>query len=182
MEPTDKEHTVRRRVGDDSVDTELNLVPIMNLFTALIPFLLLSAAFIQVKVINASVPAIADGSDPVNEDKAYEKRPVVVNVQIGPRGYHVSASGDDVSPRELQQFKNVIPVTGKDDYDTDKLQAYLSGVKAKFPKSDTIIIAPGRSVRYERIVEVMDTSRELPPTDGKKRYLFPKVVVTSLHE
>jgi len=49
----------RRRMGDGYVQSEdINLVPIMNLFVVLIPFLLMSAAFFHISVINASVPAL----------------------------------------------------------------------------------------------------------------------------
>lgn len=171
---------MRRRGGEEQADTELNLVPIMNLFTVLIPFLLLSAAFIQVKVINASVPAIADGSDPEREQEAYDQRPVVVNLQVQSAGYAVSASGEDLSAEELRKLTARIGRKQRE-YDRDALQRYLVAVKQRYPKSDTIIIAPDPEIPYQRIIEVMDTSRELPGADGAKRYLFPKVVVTSLH-
>ena len=37
---------------------ELNLVPIMNLVTILIPFLLMAAQFISLAVIDSTLPAI----------------------------------------------------------------------------------------------------------------------------
>jgi biopolymer transport protein ExbD len=173
------------RRNQEEVDTELNLVPIMNLFTALIPFLLLSAAFVQVKVINGSVPAIADGSDPVNEEKAYDKRPVVVNVQVDDKGYHGSANGDDVDPSEPEAFKVTLE-RGSKGYDAIALTKHLAAIKQRHPKSDTIIIVPTEKLKYEEVVRVMDASREVPqrpgapPVPDHMKYLFPKVVVASL--
>ena len=172
----------RKNSKHEEVDTELNLIPIMNLFTALIPFLLLSAAFVQVQVITGSVPTIADGSDPVNEQKAYDKRPVVVNVQITNRGYDVTVSGDELSKGELARLATRIKKKKKN-YNSAGLTAHLKKIKALHPKSDTVIIAPGQKIKYREIVRVMDASREIPgTTNGKKRYLFPKVVVASLHQ
>lgn len=170
----------RRKGGEQEVDTELNLVPIMNLFTALIPFLLLSAAFIQVKVINASTPAISEGSE---VPEGADLRPVVMNVQITKQGYEVTASGDQLSKQELAALGTTI---GKHErsYEPAKLTSHLRRVKHQHPKSDTVIIAPDPRVEYAEIVRVMDASREVPGSKeaGKKKYLFPKVVVTALHQ
>ena len=46
---------VKRRVMDAP---ELNLVPIMNLVTILIPFLIMAAQFVQLAVIDSTLPAI----------------------------------------------------------------------------------------------------------------------------
>ena len=168
----------RKNAGSD-VETELNLVPIMNLFTVLIPFLLLSAAFIQVNVVNASVPAIADGSDPERENEAIDKRPVVINVIVDSKGYQVTASGDEMTPKELDAYKKFIQRTS-DGYNTQALTDHLMGVKLEHPESDTLILIPGQKVRYAEIIRVMDASRKAPSTIGKAKYLFPKVVVASL--
>ena len=50
--------TKGRRNSDD--DTELNMIPIMNIFLVIIPFLLTSVSFFHIKVISTSVPVMAD--------------------------------------------------------------------------------------------------------------------------
>jgi biopolymer transport protein ExbD len=49
-------------------DGEPNLVPIMNMFLVIIPFLLMSASFYQIKAVNTSIPVLSSGG----EDKADE--------------------------------------------------------------------------------------------------------------
>ena len=49
----------RKRVRAKEAD-ELNLIPIMNLVTILIPFLLMAASFISLAVIDTTLPAIGD--------------------------------------------------------------------------------------------------------------------------
>ena len=46
---------VKRRTQETE---ELNLVPIMNLVTILIPFLIMAAQFVQLAVIDSTLPAI----------------------------------------------------------------------------------------------------------------------------
>ena len=53
----------RRTSGDISV--EIDMVPIMNMFLVLIPFLLMSANFLPLNVINTSVPV--KSSSPVDD-------------------------------------------------------------------------------------------------------------------
>jgi uncharacterized membrane protein len=48
------------RKSDD--DTELNMILIMNIFLAIIPFLLASISFLHIKAISTSVPVLADRS------------------------------------------------------------------------------------------------------------------------
>ena len=44
-------------------DVEPNMVPIMNMFLVLIPFLLMSASFYHIKAVNTSIPVLAEGID-----------------------------------------------------------------------------------------------------------------------
>ena len=39
---------------------ETDLIPIMNLFTALVPFLLVSAAFYKMSIIDVSIPSVGE--------------------------------------------------------------------------------------------------------------------------
>ena len=76
---------------EQEAPVNLNMVPIMNLFLAMIPFLLMCAAFFQVSVINASVPALSEGGDAGDEPKK-ELQKVTVNLQIAKSGFNLSAS------------------------------------------------------------------------------------------
>ena len=50
-----------RRNSDE--DTELNMIPIMNIFLVIIPFLLTSVSFFHIKAISTSVPVMANSTD-----------------------------------------------------------------------------------------------------------------------
>jgi hypothetical protein len=67
---------------------ELNLIPVMNLVTILIPFLLLSVEFVHLAVIDSSLPAIGLPQE-VDEDREEEENPLNMKVVITDRGFMV---------------------------------------------------------------------------------------------
>ena len=71
----------RSRGGGELEEITLNLLPFMNLMTLLIPFLLLSASFITIAVIDSSLPAIG-APQPKDKTEEEEKEPPL-NLQIG---------------------------------------------------------------------------------------------------
>ena len=74
-------------------DQELNLIPMMNLISLLIPCLLISMVFIEIATINVAAPAI--GSDAAAEppkDKP-EKPPLNLTITVTDKGYTVAGSG-----------------------------------------------------------------------------------------
>jgi biopolymer transport protein ExbD len=160
-------------------EAELNLTPIMNLFVALIPFLLLSAVFFHLRVIHGSVPAATEGQT----DIAKGDDTVTMTVQIDPKeGFHVSASSATLHPDVTNKLARSIGKKG-DDYDYENLGTYMREIKRKWDKSDTVIIVSDPTVKYKDLVKTMDAARELKlEIDGKQqRYImFPRVVVSSL--
>ncbi|MFH1810110.1 MAG: biopolymer transporter ExbD [Pseudomonadota bacterium] len=160
-------------------EVDLNLIPIMNLFVALIPFLLLSAVFFHLRVIKGSVPAATEGQT----DIAKGDDTVTMTVQIDPKdGFLVSASSATLHPDETNKLARSFPKKGGD-YDFAALSSYMREVKRKWDKSDTVIIVSDPTVKYKELVETMDAARELEIEIGgkKQRYImFPRVVVSSL--
>lgn len=85
----------RRNYKDE--DMELNLVPMMNLISILIPALLISVAFVEIAVINVSAPSIgpSDEDPPEPED---DEPPLNLTVTITDKGYTLAASGAVLGP------------------------------------------------------------------------------------
>ena len=157
----------------------LNMVPVMNLFLAMIPFLLMCAAFFQVSVINASVPALSEGADPGDEPKKEMKR-ITLNLQIGKSGFVLSAQGDQ-PPEELKNIGGTIPKK-KGKYDYEKLAERCKKIHDKYSKSDTVVILPEKDVLYDVIVQAMDAAREriLDKRLDTREHLFTNAVVSSI--
>lgn len=59
----------------------------------------------------------------------------------------------------------------------------MKTIKQQFPKSDTVILTPDSGLRYELLVQTMDTAREYEVKEGVAMHsvaLFPTVVVSTL--
>jgi len=166
-----------KREAEKPVD--LNMVPIMNLFLAMIPFLLMCAAFFQVSVINASVPALSEGGDEGSEPKK-ELQKITLQLQITYSGFTISASGDQ-SPDELKNLAGTIPKKGNQ-YDFEKLAERAKALHDKYPKSDTVIFLPAKGVLYETLVQAMDATREriVDKKLDRREFLFTNAIVSSI--
>ncbi len=151
-------------------DPDLDLVPIMNMFLVLIPFLLISASFFHLKAINTSVPVLgnADGSvAPGNTVK------LTVIVQLEERGIRLSAMSDEADASILGDFDAYFPKGRASAYPLDEVATFLQGIKDRYPSSDTLIIIPDGGVIYDTIIRTMDVART-----GTRTELFPNVVIS----
>ena len=79
------------------VHTDLKLMPLMNIIIALIPMLLLSAVFIEVKVIETSLPRDADASAAGAQAPAEPPLDLAVHV----RGNAYIVEGHGIEPQVL---------------------------------------------------------------------------------
>lgn len=156
---------------------ELNMIPVMNLFIVLIPFLLSAAAFYQVAVIPTSTPqqvAQPGGAD--------DPTAVMVNLVIrADGGMTMSVSGGDLDVEGQRDLgADLPPKAGKPDVAT--LQSNLAALKARYPASETAFILPEDSVGLQTLVEIIDGVRERPGSDGTVQNLFPATVLSQFVE
>lgn len=162
-------------------DANINLIPIMNLFTALIPFLLLSAAFMHLSILKVTVPVVSQ-SDETDVAREFDKVTLTLRVHAG--SYEVAAASDALSVGELNALSVRIPRSGADDKATLRVLAERAfTIKSKYPQSDTVMIVPDDDIPYADIVVVTDALREsqrqvqgLPVQVS----LFPRVVLSSI--
>ncbi len=167
-----------RKARDQEV--ELNLTPIMNLFVAMIPFLLMCASFYTVSVVNASVPVeSAEGDSDVA--KGDDKITMAVEVRRG-TGFKISLQSDTLPEAVLDQLRTDLPMKGAA-FDFAALADYAHFLKSKYPKSDTSMILPEKEVFFEDIVGAMDAVRERIHMEGKEEIhtvLFPSIVLSTV--
>jgi biopolymer transport protein ExbD len=179
---------------------ELDLVPIMNLVTILIPFLLMAAQFVSYAVIDSTLPAI--GPPQPIEDKEDEDPPLNLSVFITDKGYTVAGSaavlkgegggeeGEEKGPTiECMTPGCVYAEDSKEGaseaYDVVKLRTLLTEIKDEYPDEQNVILVPEPDIPYEVLVVTMDATRENPDAaadEGSEgqctgRCLFPFVVI-----
>ncbi|HOS98001.1 MAG TPA: biopolymer transporter ExbD [Deltaproteobacteria bacterium] len=150
--------------------TDLDLVPIMNMFLVIIPFLLISASFFHLRAINTTVPVLSSKAE---SGPVQSTAKVTVIVQLEETGITVSAMSDEVDEQTLRGFETVIAKEGTGRYAMDRLSSFLQGIKTSYPLSDTVIIMPGDTIVYETIIRAMDVARNTGETQ-----LFPNVVIS----
>jgi len=164
--------------SDPNREEALNLIPIMNLFVALIPFLLISAAFFNISVINASIPALQkDRSDVASTEDA-----VTLMVQILPSGFRITASSETLSKPTLDGLRMEIARKGKEP-DFDAFTRHLLACKQQYPRSDTVILVADPSILYQEMIQTLDAARHWESVEegNPVRYeLFPNVVVAGM--
>lgn len=128
------------------VNTELNLVPVIDLMSVLITFLLISAVWTQVSMIQLGA-SFASPKDPNQTDiKPPPLEDVVLKLEVRETGY-ILFVGKDVRP---------IPKVNKE-YDNSSLEADLKKIKQMYPDKAGIKLAITDETLYEVVVGVMDT-------------------------
>jgi len=136
------------------VTSELDLLPLMNIFIVLIPLLLLSAVFVQVSVIRMDAPVgPGDATAAVATDLAEGLELAVV----------IAADAYVVTGRGLGE-QIIARAEGTDAQPSDPaalagLGAALGDVVAQYPEEKSVKIVAGPHTRYEEIVDVMDVAR-----------------------
>lgn len=144
---------------------ELDMTTFLNLMVALIPFLLLTAVFSRITIMDLNLPTAAGGPSP---DKPQVTIEVIVRknaLQIGD-GRHVVVS----IPKE------------SDKYDLKKLSEYLMRLKSTYSQKEdaTVLVEP--DIEYEDMIHVMDAVRvvEVQQPDRQeiqKVALFPAISI-----
>ena len=151
----------RRRRRTDTPDLEITAF--MNLMVVLVPFLLITAVFSRLAIIELNLPAAS--STPAEEP--------VFQLEVIVRG-----DGLEVGERSRGLLTRLPKADGE--YDFKGLASYLQRVKASYPdmSNATILLEP--SVPYDTLVQVMDALRFFEASqDGQmmRAELFPDISI-----
>jgi biopolymer transport protein ExbD len=155
-----------RRSGRRNVETvELNITAFMNLMVILVPFLLITAVFSRLAVLELNLPG--SSSEPVEPQELTFQLEITVRhnlIEVGDR--NVGALG-------------VYPVVDGD-YDFDALSAKLSDIKARYPDKTDASILLEAEIPYDTLVQVMDRVRVAVSFEDQalvRNDLFPDISI-----
>lgn len=142
---------------------ELDVTTFLNLMVVLIPFLLITAVFSRITIMELNLPTAAGASTP-------DKPQVTIEVIVR-RNRLQLADGRSVAL--------TIPRTGGE-YDLAKLSQYLQRLKRTYPDKEDATLLVEADVEYEDVVHVMDAVRgaELRQEgveEAQKIVLFPAI-------
>ncbi len=154
-----------RRLGRrDRADPELNIIPMIDIFTVLVTFLLMTAVFSRIVVLNLGLPVASTTQLEQLEDLKLE-------VIVHDASIEVS---DQISGRLAE-----IPKIGTT-HDLKGLSEYLQRVKARFPDKTQATILLESDTSYDILVQVMDTLRLVTlarPNGNINAELFPEISI-----
>jgi len=146
---------------------ELNITAFMNLMVILVPFLLITAVFSQVAILELNLPTSQGESDEPPTPELHLEIIVRENsIDVGDRtsGLLTRIDNDD------------------DGYDLAELGVYLARVKQQFPEKidATLLLEP--DISYQVLVNIMDTVRVYEDVDPEretvaKLELFPEIAI-----
>jgi biopolymer transport protein ExbD len=157
-----------RRGGHRNSDTaELNITAFMNLMVILVPFLLITAVFSRLAILELYLPG--SSNEPVEPQEQTFQLEVTVRrsrIEVGDR--NLGALG-------------VYP-NSEDGYDYEALSKKLSEIKARYPEKTDVAILLEADIPYDTLVQVMDRVRvaehldELEATINRTD-LFPDISI-----
>ena len=143
---------------------ELLLVPMIDIFTVLVTFLLMTAVFSRTVVLQLNLPASqADFRDP----------PPGLQLEVVVRKDLIQVTDRNSGP--LATMPNT-----PQGYDYETLTSYLKRVKAKFPEKTDATVLLESDIPYDTLVQVMDRVRVFEVSDGlgtKQAELFPDISI-----
>jgi biopolymer transport protein ExbD len=156
---------------------EINLIPIMNLVCLLIPFLLLTATFVQYAVINVNAPRFNQAAQ---QSPPPDRLPLNLTVLVTDQGFTITARGQNLGggAGAVDASANAGPTIpkkrmgGQMDYNYAELSKKVRDLKEENEDESQVNIGAERNIDYETIVRVMDATRE-----DDQGELFPNVVL-----
>ncbi|MFQ6021222.1 MAG: ExbD/TolR family protein [Acidiferrobacterales bacterium] len=151
-----------RRMRKDPA--ELNITAFMNLMVILVPFLLITAVFSRVTVLELNLP-------PASTSKEKPKKELELEIIMRDHALEVG----DRNSGLIRLIKNK---QGK--YDLESLSQTLRGVKSHFPDKTSAMILAQATTSYDSLVQVMDTVRlvEVREDDAVvQAELFPDISI-----
>ncbi len=155
-----------RRGGRRNVETaELNITAFMNLMVILVPFLLITAVFSRLAILELNLPG--SSTEPANPQELVFQLEVIVRegrIEVGDR--NIGALG-------------VYPNTA-DGYDYEALSAKLSAIKKSYPDKTDAAILLESNIAYDTLVQVMDRVRIEEKVEGQRilrNDLFPDISI-----
>jgi biopolymer transport protein ExbD len=146
---------------------ELNITAFMNLMVILVPFLLITAVFSRLAILELDLPG-SDAQTAANDEPVFQ-----LEITVRERSIEVG----DRNAGLLSRIDNT-----DDGYDLAGLNGYLREVKQRFPDKANATLLLEQDIPYQVVVEVMDAVRVAQVVNESareivQRELFPEISI-----
>ena len=146
-------------------DVELNITAFLNLMVVLVPFLLITAVFSRMAIVELNLPSSTSG--PPSE---IGFRPEVIVRELG---------------LEISNGRQLIAAIPKVDgeYDLETLATYMRSLKEDYSDVDSASVLVEPQIPYDYLIQVMDVVRsaDIPDETAENGFvrvaLFPAIAV-----
>lgn len=136
-------------MGDKELNFEINILPILDILSVLICFLLLTAVWIQIGTLDTR-QAIGDNST------VAEKNPPSLWLTINSQG------GIQLSMRDLpnkKTYEDQVQGSGSE-INWTVLEQKLQSLRSKWPELKTGIVRPAAEASYGDVIRIMDKLKQ----------------------
>ncbi len=155
---------VKRRHDRKEAD-EMNITAFMNLMVILVPFLLITAVFSRLTILQLNLPA--ESTQAVETEQ-------VLNIEV-----IVRKDGIQIADRGTGLLK-ALPDGAAGQHDLKGLSEYLQFVKQRYPQKTDATVLLEADTPYDIVIAVMDAVRAYTAQqDGKflQAELFPDISI-----
>jgi len=143
-----RRHHYKRRTKETY---EIDVTTFLNLMVVLVPFLLITAVFSRLTIVELNLPSTAGG--PSNQQEGFNLEVIVREEGI-----------------ELTNGNTVIAsIPNRDDeFDLDTLSDYIVDLKHEYPDQEAASVLMEAQIPYDYLIQVMDIVRsvEVPVEDA----------------
>jgi len=154
---------VRRKYQPETV--ELNITAFLNLMVILVPFLLITAVFSRMTILEIELP----------HQGALSKQQEKIKLQLE---LIIRKDGFEVRDTNLGRIKYIKRKNGEINWKT--FTKILVEIKTKFPDEQSITLLLEPEINYKTLIQVMDRVRSadvLQITDVETVELFPNISI-----
>jgi biopolymer transport protein ExbD len=121
---------------------DLDMTTFLNLMVVLVPFLLITAVFSRITIVDLSLPSAAGGAAPIEPTFRVE-------VIVRDEGLEVSNGTAVIA---------TIPKV-EDEYDLERLSEYVLSLKRDHPDRSEASVLLEPDIQYDHLIQVMDVVR-----------------------
>jgi biopolymer transport protein ExbD len=136
---------VKRSTSRDVEVIDLDVTPMMNLFMAMIPFLVSMAVFTHIAAVEFSLPP-AQSADGV----ATDSKELDISIVITENGFRIVGTGKKL---------DLVPMV-HGQYQFEQLRSLLKAIKFEYPSQKSVVLVMDSNVLYDDIIKFMDICRE----------------------
>jgi biopolymer transport protein ExbD len=160
-----RSQALRKLLRKQRKPSDLLLVSMIDIFTVLVTFLLMTAIFSRTVVLEMKLPS---------NNASFPELPKGLNLEVIVRAGSLIVADRGTGPL------HTMPKTAAGGYDLAGLTAYLKFVKSRYPDKVDVSILLEPQISYDTMIQVMDRSRVVEVNAGLttvQAELFPDVSI-----